>query len=224
MPPFSKTPLNIVRRVAERGEYDRKAIYEIVDDALLCHVGFVADAQPFVIPTIHARDGDTILLHGAKASRLLKHVKEGHPVCITCTHLDGLVMARSVFHHSMNYRSAVLFGHGHAIEDEDEKMHAFQVLTDHIMPGRWKEARHPNAKEMNATTLVRVSIDSASAKTRSGPVGDDEEDYMLPVWAGVMPVERRFLDPQEDARLASGVDVPEYIRSYHRGKRNEVGA
>jgi len=219
MPPFEKTPLNKVKRVAERGEYDREAVYEIVDDALICHVGFVVDHQPFVIPTIHARDEDTIILHGAKASRLLKHVAKGYPVCITCTHLDGLVMARSVFHHSMNYRSAVLFGKGQIIENVDDKMRAFKVLTDHIMPGRWEDARHPNAKEINATTLVRVSIDSASAKRRAGPVGDDEEDYALPVWAGILPVERRILDPQNDSRLAEETSIPDYIRSYHRQNR-----
>ncbi len=216
MPSFEKTPLNKVRRVAERGEYDRNEVYEIVDDALLCHVGFVADDQPFVIPTIHARDGDSILLHGAKASRLLKHVAAGHPVCITCTHLDGLVLARSVFHHSMNYRSAVLFGRGRIIDDLEEKMSAFKILTDHIMPGRWSEARHPNPKEINATTMVRVSIESASAKKRTGPVSDDEEDYALPVWAGILPIERRFSDPQDDSRLIDGTAVPGYVRSYHR--------
>ena len=220
MPPFEKTPRNKVRRVAERGKYDREAVYRIVDDALICHVGFVVNDQPFVIPTIHARDGDSILLHGAKASRLLKHVKEGHPVCITCTHLDGLVLARSVFHHSMNYRSVVLFGSGRIVDDPDEKMTALEILTDHIMPGRWDDARHPNAKEMNATTMVRVEIESASAKQRTGPVGDDEDDYALPIWAGVLPIERAFLDPESDSRLVDGVALPEYVRSYHRTGNN----
>ena len=216
MPDFEKTPLNTVRRTAERGEYDRKSVYEIVDDALVCHVGFVVEGQPFVIPTIHARDGDNILLHGAKASRMLKYLTTGGPVCITCTHLDALVLARSVFHHSMNYRSAVIFGRGTIVDDHDEKMEGLRILTDHLMPGRWEDARKPSAKEMNATTLIRVAIESASAKRREGPVGDDPEDYDLPIWAGLLPVQRTFSEPEGDDRLIPGVDVPEYVTNYHR--------
>jgi uncharacterized protein len=218
MPAFEKTPLNKVRRVAERGEYDRKSVYEIVDDALICHVGFVVDGQPFVIPTIHARDEDAILLHGAKASRMLKHLTAGGSVCITCTHLDALVLARSVFHHSMNYRSAVIFGRGRIVDDPEEKMAGLQTLTEHLMPGRWDEARHPSAKEMNATTLIRVEIESASAKRREGPVGDEEEDYVLPVWAGLLPVERVFSAAENDDRLVEGVTVPTYVTDYHRAR------
>lgn len=213
---FSVDRRNRVTRVPERGMYDRKTVYEIVDDALICHVGFVVDGQPFVMPTIHARDGDAILLHGSSASRLLRQVQQGAALCITCTHLDALVLARSVFHHSMNYRSAVIFGHGQIVDDPDEKMQGLERLSDHIMPGRWDDARLPNEKEMKATMLVRVEIESASAKSRTGPVGDDEEDYALPVWAGLLPVQRTFSAPVADGRLDKNTPVPRYIREYHR--------
>jgi len=219
MPSYEKTPRNKVRRVAERGEYDKESVYSVVDDALICHVGFVVDGQPFVIPTIHARDGDTILLHGAKASRMLKHLTAGEAVCITCTHLDALVLARSVFHHSMNYRSAVIFGRGVIVDDPDEKMAGLLTMTEHLLPGRWDDARSPSPKEMNATTLIRVTIESASAKRRVGPVGDEEEDYVLPVWAGLLPVKRTFGAPEDDDRLVDGVSVPKYLQDYHRASK-----
>ncbi len=209
---YTKTALNKVRRMPERGVYDRDAIYAIVDAALICHVGFVQDGQPFVIPTIHARLGDEILLHGAKASRLLKHVQAGQPICVSVTLLDGLVLARSVFNSSMNYRSALLFGHGRTIEDRAEKLAGLAALTEHLLPGRWEEARQPTEKELQATTLVAISIDSASAKVRSGPPSDDEEDYGLPIWAGVLPIRQQFLEPDADARLLEGVPLPDSIK------------
>lgn len=208
---FAKTTLNKVRRIPERGAYDPETIYAIIDAALICHVGFVQDGQPFVIPTIHARVGDEILLHGAKASRLLKHVQSGQPICASFTLLDGLVLARSVFHSSMNYRSAVVFGHGRIIEDEAEKVRGLAAISEHLLPGRWDDARPPTAQELQATTLVAVAIDSASAKARSGPPSDDEEDYTLPIWAGVLPIRQQFLVPEADPRLIEGVPVPEYI-------------
>lgn len=216
MSSFERTDKNRVKRVPIRAEYDRDTIYRIVDDALICHVGFVQDSHPFVIPILHARDGDRLLLHGAKASRLMKHVGDGHEICATITFLDGLVLARSVFHHSMNYRSAVLFGTGWILEDEDEKMDGLRVLTDHIMPGRWDDARLPTRKELNATSVVAMDIQSASAKIRTGPPVDDEEDYDLRVWAGVLPMQSQVLEPLRDKRLQQDIPIPGYIRSYQR--------
>lgn len=216
MPGFAKTERNTVRRVPERGQYDRKTIYDIVDEALICHVAFGQEDQPYVIPTIHARLDDQLLLHGATTSRLIRHAAAGHPLSVAITHLDGLVLARSVFHHSMNYRSVVLFGQGRLVADEAEKLAGLKVLSEHVMPGRWDDVRGPNVKEMKATSLVAMTIDSASAKVRTGPPGDDEEDYDLPVWAGVLPIRQQFLAPVSDPRLAAGVTPPAYLRDYRR--------
>ena len=216
MSSFEQSQLNRVKRVSERAAYDRETIYRIVDDALVCHVGFVQAGQPFVIPTIHARDGDRLILHGAASSRMLKHISERKDICVTITFVDGLVLARSVFHHSMNYRSAILFGTGRLIEDEEEKWRGFKVLTDHIMPGRWEDARQPNRKELKATSLVAMDIETASAKIRTGPPIDDEEDYELPIWAGVLPIRRTILPPIADDKLNKSIVLPEYIEGYPR--------
>lgn len=216
MPTFAKTARNRVRRLPKRESYDKAAIYKILDEALICHVGFAQGNQPFVIPTIHARRGDELILHGATTSRMLKHISAGNPVCVTITLLDGLVIARSVFHNSMNYRSVVLFGCGHVIESEEERLEALRVLTEHVMPGRWSEARLPNRKELKATTLVALPIESASAKVRTGPPADDDEDYAMPIWAGVLPMRQQFLAPIADPRLAAGIDLPAYIGAWGR--------
>jgi len=208
---FPKTELNSVHRLPQRGQYDKETIYRIVDEAKICHVGFAVDGQPFVIPTIHARDGDMLYLHGAKASRLLKHIAEGHPVCVTITLLDGLVLARSVFHSSMNYRSVVLFGCGTVVEEDAAKLHALEVLTNQLVAGRWEDARKPTPKELNATTVVALSLESASAKIRVGPPSDDEEDYALPIWAGVLPLRQQALELAPDPRLNAGIPAPEYL-------------
>jgi nitroimidazol reductase NimA-like FMN-containing flavoprotein (pyridoxamine 5'-phosphate oxidase superfamily) len=213
---FTKTGKNRIQRLPKRGHYDRETIYRILDEALICHVGFAVQGQPYVIPINFARVDDTILLHGAKASRLLKHIADGYPVCVEATIVDGLVLARSVFHHSVNYRSVVLFGAGRLITDEREKLMALQAITEHLIPGRWDEARLPNRKEMNATSVVSVHIDEASAKIRSGPPVDDEEDYALPVWAGMLPLEERALTPVGDERLREDVPLPAYIARYSR--------
>jgi nitroimidazol reductase NimA-like FMN-containing flavoprotein (pyridoxamine 5'-phosphate oxidase superfamily) len=216
---FERTKRNRVVRMPERGHYDRESVYGIIDEALLCHVGFAQEGQPFVIPTLHARLGDRLLLHGATTSRMLKHVQAGNPVCITMTIADGLVLARSVFHHSINYRSVVLFGRGILITDPDEKMHALAAFTDRLMPGRWDDAREPNRKEFKATSVVAIPIDSASAKVRVGPPKDDEEDLGLPVWAGVVPI-RQVVDlPQPAPDLRDGVAVPDYIEEYVARRR-----
>jgi uncharacterized protein len=215
MTEFSKTEQNRVKRLPERGHYDRETIYRILDEALICHVGFVENGQPYVIPINFARVGDTIILHGAKASRLLKHVEAGHPVCVTATLVDGLVLARSVFHHSVNYRSVVLFGKGRPVE-EQEKLAALEAITEHLIPGRWQEARLPNQKEMNATVVVSIKIDEASAKVRVGPPKDEPEDYALPVWAGVLPLEQVTSTPLRDDLLPEDVPLPDYIAGYSR--------
>ena len=222
MDEFPKDPLNRIRRMPERGAYDRETIYAIVDEALICHVAFVDDGRPFVIPTIHARQEDTLYLHGAKASRLIKQIESGQPLCIAVTLVDGLVFARSIFHHSMNYRSALLFGSGRLVDEPGEKLHALQVLSDHVAPERWKDARPPSPKELNATSVVAITIESASAKTRSGPPKDDEEDYALPYWAGVLPLslqagEAVAEDSLTEERLDKEVRLPDYLANYRRG-------
>ena len=216
METFAKTDLNRVRRLPARGHYDHATIYAIVDAALICHVAFVEDGQPFVIPTIHARMGDEIVLHGAPASRLLKHIAAGSPVALAMTLLDGLVLARSVFHSSMNYRSAVLFGQGRLVDDADEKRSALQVISEHLVQGRWADARQPTQSEMDATMVVAVAIDSAAAKVRTGPPGDDEADYALPIWAGVLPFELQPQAPVPDPRLVDGITLPTYVTNYVR--------
>lgn len=209
---FPQTSQNRVRRVPARGAYDKATIYPIVDEALICHVGLVTEGQPVVIPTLHARRGDEILLHGATTSRLMQYAASGAPLCITVTHVDGLVLARSVFHHSANYRSAVLFGTGTLVADEEEKLAALATFTEKLIPGRWEDARRPNAVEMKATSVVAVAIDSASAKVRTGPPKDDEEDYALDVWAGVIPLQVQRLLPDPDPRLDATVTLPAYLR------------
>ena len=214
MSEFERTELNRVRRVPARGVYDRATIYPIVDAALICHVGLVEEGQPIVIPTLHARRGDEILLHGATTSRLMRYAASGAPLCITVTHVDGLVLARSVFHHSANYRSAVLFGKGDLIEDEDEKMAALELFTEKLIPGRWADARIPNATELKATSVVTVTIESASAKIRTGPPKDDEEDYALNVWAGVLPMQQITGAPEVDPASRHEVPVPAYLHAW----------
>lgn len=221
MSEFPATDLNKVRRLAKRGQYDKETIYKIIDEALICHVGFVQDDQPFVIPTIHARLDDEIILHGAAANRMLKHIAAGNPLCVTVTLIDGLVIARSVFHSSMNYRSAVLFGKGRALETDREKLRALEAITEHIARGRWKDARQPTKKELDATTVLEMTIESASAKVRTGPPNDDEEDYRLPIWAGVLPLEQRALAPIADPKLENHTLVPAYIVDYSRTGRTK---
>ena len=205
-----------VMREPERGVYDRESAYKILDEAFLCHVGFVVDGQPFVIPTSYGREGDVLYIHGSAASRMLKRIDEGIPVCVTVTLLDGLVLARSLFNHSMNYRSVVILGTATAVKDPAEKVAALKVLSDHILPHRWEAARQPNEKELKATTVLRVPIEEFSAKVRQGPAVDDEADYGFPVWAGVLPLNTVPGEPLKDARLDEAIAVPEYVKSYSR--------
>ena len=210
-------PRTEVRRLPERGVYDAEAINTILDEALICHVGFVADeGYPVVIPTIHARSGATLYLHGSPASRMLRTVKQGADVCVTVTLVDGLVLARSVFHHSMNYRSVVIFGQAREVTDAAEKLRALEVITEHVAHGRWADARHPNDKEFAGTSVVALEIDESSAKARTGPPGDDDEDYDLPIWAGVVPVATTFGAPIPDPHLPDAIDPPGYVTDYRR--------
>lgn len=218
MTEFTQTNKNRVRRVPNRGAYDKETIYQIVDAALICHVGLVQDDEPVVIPTLHARRGDEILLHGATTSRLIQYAAAGNPLCLTMTLVDGLVLARSVFHHSVNYRSAVLFGRGQLAPD-GEKMDYLQHFTEKLLPGRWNDVRAPNAAEFKATAVVAVTIESASAKVRSGPPKDDEEDYALPVWAGVLPIHQQFGELESDPKLVEGVTAPDYLVAYTQSRK-----
>ncbi|HEX5501449.1 MAG TPA: pyridoxamine 5'-phosphate oxidase family protein [Thermomicrobiales bacterium] len=219
MTAFARTRRNKVIREPERGRYEREEIYRIVDEALLCHVGFVQDGQPFVIPTLHARDGDTLLLHGSSASRMIRHIGAGNPVCVTVTLVDGIVLARSVFHHSINYRSAVLFGQGRVLTDADEKLRALARFTERLVPGRWDDVRPPNRQELKATTAVAIPLESASAKVRVGPPQDDPEDVALPVWAGVLPLRQALGDPLADALVPPDASLPAYLRDFIERRR-----
>lgn len=207
-----------VRRLAERADYDRETVYRIIDEALICHVGIADGEQPFVIPTLHARDGDRLLFHGLKGGRLLKHIQAGREICVAITLVDGIVLARSAFHHSMGFRSAVLFGTGALIEDDTEKLAALRAFSEHIVPGRWDDVRAPNDKELRMTSVVALSIADASAKIRNNHPSDDDEDYALPIWAGHIPLELTASEPVDDPKLRSGLAAPAYTRGYRRGR------
>jgi nitroimidazol reductase NimA-like FMN-containing flavoprotein (pyridoxamine 5'-phosphate oxidase superfamily) len=209
-----RTDRTTVRRLPGRAAYDRALIHAILDEGLVCHVGFVADGRPFVIPTIHVRVGDRLYLHGSPASRMLKAMAGGVDVCVTVTLVDGLVLARSAFHHSMNYRSVVLFGVACAVDDPNEKVRILQVLAEHLVPGRWRDVRGPTPGELKATSVLSLPIDEASAKVRTGHPVDDEDDYALPVWAGVLPLTLEAGQPIPCPRLAPSIDLPSYASCY----------
>jgi uncharacterized protein len=210
------TPRTRVVREADRGVYDRETVYRILDEGFLCHVGFVADGQPFVIPTSYGRRDDSLYIHGSAASRMLRQLKDSVPVCVTVTLLDGLVLARSVFNHSMNYRSVVILGKATMVEDPQEKLAALQSISEHIIPGRWADARQPNERELKQTSVLRLPIEEFSAKVRTGPPIDDEEDYSFPTWAGVVPLEMIAGAPINDPRLDAVRAVPRYVQGYSR--------
>ncbi len=199
-----------VRRHPERGVYERPAIDAILDEALFCHVGFVVDEQPYVIPMIHARAGDVLYLHGSPASRMLRTLAEGVDVCVTATLLDGIVLARSVYNHSMNYRSVVVLGRARAVTDADEKLAALEAVVEHVVPGRWQDARHPNKKELAGTSVLVLGLDQASAKVRRGPTKDFDDDVELPIWAGVIPMRLVAGAAETDALVPDGVALPPY--------------
>ncbi|HVL95684.1 MAG TPA: pyridoxamine 5'-phosphate oxidase family protein [Solirubrobacteraceae bacterium] len=205
------SPRTRLRRIPKRGFHDRATIDAILDAGMVCHLGFVDGEQPFVVPTLHARLGDEVLLHGSSASRALRTLAAGAPLCLTVTLVDGLVLARSAFHHSVNYRSVVLLGRARLVESRDEKERALEAFTEKLVPGRWEHVRRPSAKELKATKVLAVPIDEASAKVRTGPPVDDEEDYALDAWAGVLPLAQRFGAPEPDPRLRAGIPVPEHV-------------
>jgi uncharacterized protein len=203
-----------VKRHPERGAYDRATIDAILDEALICHLGFAIDGQPYVIPTIHARDGDVLYVHGSPGSRMLRNAKEGVDICVTATLLDGLVLARSVYNHSMNYRSAVVLGRAREVEDREEKLRAMHRVVEHVVPGRWDDARQPSDGEIKGTTILALSLDEASAKIRTGPPTDDEADLDFPVWAGVIPLALEASLPIADEGVDGG--PPVYAAQYRR--------
>ena len=207
-----------VVREPQRGVYDRDAVYQILDEGLVCHVGFVSDGQPFVILTNYGRSGDNLYLHGSPASRMLRRLDEGVPVCVTVTLLDGLVFARSISSHSMNYRSVVVLGTAVHVDDPAEKLEALRILSEHIVPGRWKDVRPPNETELKATSVLRLPIQEFSGKVRQGPPVDNEEDYAFPTWAGVLPLALKAEEPINDPRLDPARAVPDYVKNYARKK------
>jgi hypothetical protein len=211
---MTTTERSQLRRLPNRGSHETETIHAILDAAFLAFIGFQVGGQPFVIPTLYGRDGDKLYLHGSAASRMLRELEAGVPACVTVAIVDGLVLARSAFHHSMNYRSVVAFGTARKIDEPDEKAHALRIVSEHLIAGRWAEVRVPSEKELKATSVLEFSIEEASAKVRTGPPIDDEEDYALAVWAGVLPLQLRPESPIADARLAKGVGVPPYVERF----------
>jgi uncharacterized protein len=210
----NSTERSTVKRLPARGVYDRAVIHQILDAGLVCHLGFVVEGQPFVIPTTYVRVGETIYVHGSPASRMLQTLEQGVAACLTVTLVDGLVLARSAFHHSINYRSVVVFGTAVLVSDPEEKLAAMNALTDHLIPGRWVEIRQPSAQELKRTLVLGIGIDEASAKIRVGPPIDEEEDYQLDVWAGVIPLKMTAEAPIADARLSKEIAAPGYAAVY----------
>ena len=206
-----------VQRRPRLGHHDRAIVNQILDEALVVHVGFVVDTQPFVIPTGYGRDGDRLYLHGSSASRMLQTLEQGVDICVSATLLDGIVIARSLFHHEMNYRSVVLFGRATLVESEAEKLHALKVLSEQIIPVRWEQARQPTRQEVQGTTVLAFPIEEGSAKIRSGEPHDNAEDYALPIWAGQLPLQVTAGVPIPDPRLSSDIPTPENLIHYRRG-------
>ena len=213
---FVQTERTKLKRLPKRGHFDRETVYGILDEGFICHVGFAHEGKPVVIPTGYARVDDTLLIHGSQASRMLRTLSGGVDACVTVTIVDGLVLARSAFHHSMNYRSVVVFGRATLIEDREEKLAALLALSEHFIRGRWAEIREPSEQELKLTTVLSLPLVEASAKVRTGPPLDDEEDYALPVWAGIIPLRLEAGEPIKDPRLPEGIAIPGYARDYRR--------
>ena len=212
-----------LRRLPKRGSHEAETIHAILDAGFLAHVGFNVRGQPFVIPTLYGREGDNLYLHGSAASRMLKEIEGGVPMCVNVTLVDGLVLARSAFHHSMNYRSVVAFGIARKIEDATEKTRALRIMSEHLIAGRWQDVRLPTEQELKATAVLEFSIEEASAKVRQGPPLDDEEDYTLPVWAGVLPLRLEARTAIPDPRLASEIEAPQYLLKFgNKDDRRDV--
>ena len=216
MSKFTPTERTKVRRLPDRGKYDAESVYGILDEAFICHVGFVVEGQPYVIPTGFARVNDTLYIHGSAASRMLCTLADGGQVCVTVTLIDGIVMARSGFHSSMNYRSVVILGRATQVEGRDEKLAALAAFSEQVMPGRWKDLRETTDAELKGTLVLTLPLKEVSAKVRSGPPKDDEVDYALPLWAGVVPLKVTAGNPIDDPRLPKGTEPPDYARNYKR--------
>ena len=221
---FNQTQRTKLKRLPKRGSYEREVVNAILDEGFICHVGFVVDGQPYVIPTGYARSGDELYIHGSAASRMLRALSDGVSVCLTVTLVDGLVLARSAFHHSINYRSVIVFGKAIVIEEREQKIEALRVLSEQMIPGRWQDVRAPNEKELAQTLVLMLPLEEASAKIRTGPPLDDEEDYELSVWAGVIPFRTVAEKVIDDPRLPDGIEPPAYAREYRRpaGKSEEA--
>lgn len=213
---LNATERSKIKRLPKRANYERETINKILDEAFVCHVGFTIDDKPFVIPTGYARSGDDLLIHGSSASRMLRAMAWEIDVCVTVTLIDGLVLARSAFHHSMNYRSVVIFGKAKIVKDEQEKYEALRLFTEHVVPNRWAEIRPPNELELKATTVLSLPIEEASAKIRTGNPVDDEDDYEMDVWAGVIPLSVNFGKPFDDGKIKEGVEIPDHATNYKR--------
>ena len=213
---FPQTDRTKLKRLPKRGHFDRQTVYSILDEGFICHVGFAVDGQPFVIPTGYARVDDKLYVHGSQSSRMLRNLAGGIDACVTVTIVDGLVLARSAFHHSMNYRSVLVFGRATLVSNPEEKYAALVALSEHFVPGRWADVREPNEQEMKLTTVLSMPLAEASAKVRTGPPLDDEEDYALPMWAGVIPLQLVAGEPINDPRLAAEIRVPDYATHYKR--------
>jgi nitroimidazol reductase NimA-like FMN-containing flavoprotein (pyridoxamine 5'-phosphate oxidase superfamily) len=209
-----KTERTILKRLPKRGSFDREVINAILDEGFVCHVGFIAENKPIVIPTGYARVDQNLIIHGSRASRMLCALGKEIDLCVTVTLVDGLVLARSAFHHSMNYRSVVVFGRARAIESRSEKLAALRALTEHMIPGRWDEVRQPNERELQQTTVLSVPLEEASAKIRTGPPVDDDEDYDLPIWAGILPLRVTTETPVADPLLKMDVAIPRHVLAY----------
>lgn len=215
MSEFEKNERNTVKRQPLRGKYDRETIFAILDSAFLCHVGFAVDGQTFVIPTLYGREGETIYIHGSAVSRMLTNISQGPEICLTVSILDGLVLARSAFHHSMNYRSVTVFGRGKLVEEESEKLKALEVISENVLAGRWVEARKPTKQEMDATSVIAVGIEDAAAKIREGAPKDDKRDYELGIWAGVVPISLEYGDPVRDELMPDGIKTPFSVKDLY---------
>ncbi|MDQ3473551.1 MAG: pyridoxamine 5'-phosphate oxidase family protein [Acidobacteriota bacterium] len=216
MSTYDKTTRTTLKRLPARGFYDRDLVHGILDEGFFCHVGFVVDGQPIVIPTGYGRIDDKLYIHGSQASRMLRTLKTGVDTCVTVTLVDGLVLARSAFHHSINYRSVVIFGNATLVEDVEEKNAALFAFSEHVIRGRWQDVREPTEQELKATTVLVLPLAEVSAKVRTGPPIDDEADYDLPVWAGVLPLRMVAGEPVPDPRLSDEITAPDYVLNYRR--------
>ena len=216
MKEFEPTPNTTLRRLPERGSFDRAMVYSILDEAFICHVGFAVEGRPFVIPTSYVRVEDSLFIHGSAASRMLRSLSDGISVCVTVTLIDGLVLARSAFHHSINYRSVVILGVATPVTGSDQKFAALRAFTEHVIPGRWARVRQPNDQELKATTVLSLPLSEVSAKIRTGGPKDDEEDYAIPIWAGELPLHLVPGTPLSDAKARAEYPVPDYVLSYDR--------